>query len=114
LTKLLRWLQLESTCYKKECFLVTIGHNGHLLGKQRVHRQRLQPAVSTAGGAANALVCSWHGVLTTIAAAAGMNWVFSGWHLGLANTILHAKNNESCQILAAAGYNNVTCVWSHK
>jgi hypothetical protein len=53
-------------------------------------------------------------VVPLVFLAAGMNWVYSGWNLGLANTILHAGSNESCQVLVKAGYNNVTCVWSHR
>ncbi|EFN57003.1 hypothetical protein CHLNCDRAFT_143657 [Chlorella variabilis] len=44
----------------------------------------------------------------------GMNFVVGAWKLGLANVMLHATSNESCAKLAAAGYHNVTCVWSDR
>lgn len=34
--------------------------------------------------------------------------VSSAWRVGLANILLHAKNNESCAVLAKAGYHNVS------
>ena len=47
-------------------------------------------------------------VLLPVLAVAG------AWKLGLANVMLHATGNESCAVLAEAGYHNVTCVWSHR
>ncbi|EFN51487.1 hypothetical protein CHLNCDRAFT_55051 [Chlorella variabilis] len=44
----------------------------------------------------------------------GMNFIAGAWKLGLANVMLHARGNESCAVLTAAGYNNVTCVWSDR
>lgn len=55
-------------------------------------------------------LCNLHGPHPCLPA------VSSAWRLGLANILFHAKTNESCAVLAKAGYTNVgwmaqNCVW---
>ena len=40
--------------------------------------------------------------------------VVGAWKLGLANVMLHARDNASCAVLADAGFTNVSCVWSSR
>ncbi|EFN51412.1 hypothetical protein CHLNCDRAFT_55126 [Chlorella variabilis] len=56
-------------------------------------------------------------IMLTIGTSAhllGVNFVAGAWKLGLANVMLYARSNESCAVLAAAGYHNITCVWSER
>ena len=104
--------QLNASCYKKECFMLTIGDNGHMFGmnfggastagSDRVWRLRcilLHSCGRDRFGARGCMRCPA---------------VARAWQLGLANVMLHATNNDSCAKLSQAGYSNVTCVWSYR
>ena len=128
-------LQLEACSYKKDFFLLTIGSGGHLLGMNfggqscwcwqgmTPAAMRLLWAACCADAAAGSVPGS-HAVLllhTHLASPRHMLRVLlpvlavaGAWKLGLANVMLHATGNESCAVLAEAGYNNVTCVWSDR